>query len=97
MTILFLAVAWPLNVRLHIDRRLYHKRKQYDASDRDFRAVFGWEDDPHRRNFAVGQPLDMDVPVCIDLDRFVERSNGVFGKSGTGKSFLTRLLLSGII
>jgi DNA helicase HerA-like ATPase len=27
----------------------------------------------------------------------VERSNGIFGKSGTGKSFLTRLLLSGII
>jgi DNA helicase HerA-like ATPase len=27
----------------------------------------------------------------------VERSNGVFGKSGTGKSFLTRLLISGII
>jgi DNA helicase HerA-like ATPase len=39
----------------------------------------------------------MEVPICIDLDRFVERSNGVFGKSGTGKSFLTRLLLSGII
>jgi DNA helicase HerA-like ATPase len=39
----------------------------------------------------------MDVPVCIDLNRFVERSNGVFGKSGTGKSFLTRLLISGII
>jgi DNA helicase HerA-like ATPase len=37
------------------------------------------------------------VPICLDLDRFVERSNGVFGKSGTGKSFLTRLLLSGII
>ena len=48
-------------------------------------------------NFSIGQPLDMDVPVCIDLDRFVERSNGVFGKSGTGKSFLTRLLISGII
>jgi hypothetical protein len=39
----------------------------------------------------------MDVPICLDLDRLVERSNGVFGKSGTGKSFLTRLLLSGII
>jgi hypothetical protein len=39
----------------------------------------------------------MDVPICLDLDRFVERSNGVFGKSGTGKSFLTRLLISGII
>ncbi|MFB2922399.1 helicase HerA domain-containing protein [Aerosakkonema funiforme] len=74
-----------------------HFSQVYDAQERDFRTVFGWEDDPHRRNFAIGQPLDMDVPVCIDLDRFVERSNGVFGKSGTGKSFLTRLLLSGII
>ncbi|MCT7957024.1 helicase HerA domain-containing protein [Laspinema palackyanum] len=74
-----------------------HFSQVYDASERDFRLVFGWEDDPHRRNFAIGQPLDMEVPVCIDLDRFVERSNGVFGKSGTGKSFLTRLLLSGII
>ena len=74
-----------------------HFSQVYDASERDFRAVFGWEDDPTRRNFAIGQPLDMEVPICIDLDRFVERSNGVFGKSGTGKSFLTRLLLSGII
>ena len=74
-----------------------HFSQVYDASDRDFRAVFGWEDDPTRRNFAIGNPLDMEVPICIDLDRFVERSNGVFGKSGTGKSFLTRLLLSGII
>ncbi|OKH23907.1 helicase HerA domain-containing protein [Chroogloeocystis siderophila] len=74
-----------------------HFSQVYEASERDFRAVFGWEDDPHRRNFAIGQPLDMDVPICLDLDRFVERSNGVFGKSGTGKSFLTRLLLSGII
>jgi hypothetical protein len=74
-----------------------HFSQVYEASERDFRAVFGWEDDPHRKNFSVGQPLDMDVPICIDLDRFVERSNGVFGKSGTGKSFLTRLLISGII
>ncbi len=74
-----------------------HFSQVYDASEWDFRAVFGWEDDPHRRNFSVGQPIDMDVPICLDLDRFVERSNGVFGKSGTGKSFLTRLLLSGII
>lgn len=74
-----------------------HFSQVYDASDRDFRAVFGWEDDPQRRNFAIGQPIDMAVPICLDLDRFVERSNGVFGKSGTGKSFLTRLLLSGII
>jgi len=74
-----------------------HFSQMYEASERDFRAVFGWEDDPLRRNFAIGQPIDMEVPICLDLDRFVERSNGVFGKSGTGKSFLTRLLLSGII
>ena len=74
-----------------------HFSPVYEASERDFRSVFGWEDDPHRRNFAIGQPLDMEVPVCIDLDRFVERSNGIFGKSGTGKSFLTRLILSGVI
>lgn len=74
-----------------------HFSQVFEASERDFRSVFGWEDDPHRRNFSIGQPLDMEVPVCLDLDRLVERSNGVFGKSGTGKSFLTRLLLSGII
>ncbi|MFN5514916.1 MAG: helicase HerA domain-containing protein [Cyanobacteriota bacterium] len=74
-----------------------HFSEVFEASELDFRTVFGWEDDPFRRNFAIGQPLDMEVPVCLDLDRFVERSNGVFGKSGTGKSFLTRLLISGVI
>lgn len=71
-----------------------HFSPVYDADERDFTRVFGKEDDTH---FEIGRPLDMNVPVCIDLNRLVERSNGVFGKSGTGKSFLTRLLLSGTI
>jgi DNA helicase HerA-like ATPase len=74
-----------------------HFSQVYESTESDFRSVFGWENDPHKRNFSIGQPLDMDVPVCVDLDRIVERSNGIFGKSGTGKSFLTRLLISGII
>ncbi|MEN9229549.1 MAG: DUF87 domain-containing protein [Thermostichus sp. DG02_5_bins_236] len=74
-----------------------HFSQVYEARELDFRTVFGWEEDPDRRNFAIGQPLDMPVPICLDLDRWVERSNGIFGKSGTGKSFLTRLILSGII
>ncbi len=74
-----------------------HFSQVYDAAERDFRIVFGWEDDPHRRNFVIGEPIDMAVPICLDLDRFVERSNGIFGKSGTGKSFLTRVLLAGTI
>jgi uncharacterized protein len=93
-----------LEVQSNVDAELLpvktipaHFSQVYDASDRDFRIIFGWEDDPHRRNFAIGQPIDMEVPVCLDLDRFVERSNGIFGKSGTGKSFLTRLLLAGVI
>ena len=74
-----------------------HFSQVYESTENDFRCVFGWEDDPYKCNFSIGQPLDMDVPVCMDLGRFVERSNGIFGKSGTGKSFLTRLLLSGVI
>jgi uncharacterized protein len=71
-----------------------HFAEVFTAAEGDFDRVFGAED-THR--FEIGQPLDMDVPVRLDLQRFVERSNGVFGKSGTGKSFLTRLLLCGVI
>ncbi len=74
-----------------------HFSQVYESTAFDFAAVFGSETDPQRKNFYIGQPLDMDVPVCLDLERFVERSNGIFGKSGTGKSFLTRLILSGVI
>jgi uncharacterized protein len=71
-----------------------HFAQVLDATEFDFTQVFGSEADPERKNFNIGQPLDMDV---LDLERFVERSNGIFGKSGTGKSFLTRLILSGVI
>jgi DNA helicase HerA-like ATPase len=68
-----------------------------EATAEDVNRVFGAEDiDP--RYFHIGAPLDMEeTPVCLDLDRFVERSNGIFGKSGTGKTFLTRIALCGVI
>lgn len=72
----------------------YHFAAALEANEEDFTRVFGAEDATH---FEIGRPLDMDVPVCLDLNRLVERSNGIFGKSGTGKSFLTRLILCGII
>lgn len=73
-----------------------HFAPVYEATADDLRAVYGDERQTH--NFQVGSPLEMpEVPLCIDIRRLVERSNGVFGKSGTGKSFLTRLLLLGII
>jgi uncharacterized protein len=74
-----------------------HFSQVFEATEFDFYTVFGSEKDITRCNFYIGQPLDMDIPICIDLHRFVQRSNGIFGKSGTGKSFLTRLLISGII
>lgn len=67
-----------------------------EANRQDVGRIFGDEQrDP--RFFHVGAPLDMETPVCLNLDRWVERSNAIFGKSGTGKTFLTRLCLCGAI
>jgi uncharacterized protein len=71
-----------------------HFSTVFVADEADFERVFGA---PGEDRFELGTPLDMDVPIRLNLRRFVERSNGVFGKSGTGKSFLTRLLLCGVI
>jgi DNA helicase HerA-like ATPase len=71
-----------------------HFTTVFVADRADFECVFGRADADH---FELGTPRDMDVPIRLNLRRFVERSNGVFGKSGTGKSFLTRILLCGVI
>jgi hypothetical protein len=64
------------------------------ASQEDIELVFGPEDE---KRFYVGSPLDMETKICLDLEELVKRSNGIFGKSGTGKTFLTRLLLIGML
>ncbi|HSB90898.1 MAG TPA: ATP-binding protein [Anaerolineales bacterium] len=72
-----------------------HFTPVFEASAADVEKVFGAEDAKH---FFIGTPLDMEaVHVNLDLARLVERSSGVFGKSGTGKSFITRTLLAGVI
>ncbi len=71
-----------------------HFSAVWEASQRDVELVFGHEDE---RRFYIGTPLDMETKVCLNLFEFVKRSNGVFGKSGTGKTFLTRLLLIGML
>ncbi len=64
------------------------------ASQQDVELVFGSEDE---KKFYIGTPLDMETKVCLNLEELVKRSNGIFGKSGTGKTFLTRLLLVGML
>ena len=65
----------------------------------DVARVFGDETwDGGDTFFHVGHPIGMEEsPVCMDLSKFAERSNAIFGKTGTGKTFLTRLLLAGTI
>jgi uncharacterized protein len=72
-----------------------HFMRVFNATEEDVNDVFGHEDETH---FNVGAPLELEeTQINLDLKRLTERSVGVFGKSGTGKSFLTRVLLSGII
>jgi len=65
------------------------------ADSTDIAVIFG---DPREKgNFIIGFTREQGHPVCINLERFVQRSAGVFGATGTGKSFLTRILLAGLI
>lgn len=74
-----------------------HFAAVHEASKRDVALIFGDEADPSKKFFNIGCPLDMHTPVCLNLEKLTERSNGIFGKTGTGKTFLTRLVLAGLI
>lgn len=64
------------------------------ADQADFERVFA---SAGESSWEIGTPRDMEIPILLDLDRVAERSNGVFGKSGSGKSMLARILLCGLI
>lgn len=73
-----------------------HFTHVYEASPEEVADVFGDPDAAGR--FYIGEPLEMEgTRIALELPRFVERSSGIFGKSGTGKTFLTRMVLAGII
>ena len=65
------------------------------AGEGDIAEIFGKASEAG--NFVIGSTREQGHPVCINLDRFIQRSSGVFGATGTGKSFLTRLVLAGLI
>ena len=72
-----------------------HHAAVYLAGEGDIAEIFG---DPNADgNFVIGYTREQGHPVCVNLDKFVQRSSGVFGATGTGKSFLTRLMLAGLM
>jgi DNA helicase HerA-like ATPase len=65
------------------------------AEAADVAAIFGTPE--KKGNFIIGYTREQGHPICINLDKFVQRSSGIFGATGTGKSFLTRIILAGLI
>lgn len=64
------------------------------ANEGDIAEIFGKDE---KEYFEIGKTREGDLPVRIDLKKFVRRSSGIFGATGSGKSFLTRVVLSGLI
>jgi len=63
------------------------------ASAIDIQLVFG---KPSDQNLIIGH-TENNHPVCIDLDKFVQRSSGIFGATGSGKSYIARMIFAGIV
>ena len=82
---------WPIPVKTVPA----HHSNVFMASAGDVAEIFGDPEEGGR--FVVGHTREQNHPVCIDLDKFVQRSSGIFGATGSGKSFLTRIILAGLI
>lgn len=65
------------------------------AGPGDIAEIFGKSEE--QGNFVIGYTREQGHPVCLNLDKFIQRSSGVFGATGTGKSFLTRIVLAGLM
>ena len=72
-----------------------HHSQVHLADAGDIAQIFGEEDG--KTIYKIGETREQGHPVCINLEKFVQRSAGIFGATGTGKSFLTRVILAGLI
>lgn len=63
------------------------------ASKEDIEAIFMQGAKP----FFIGTPLTMKEQIYVDLEKLCMRNNGIFGITGSGKTFLAKIIFSGII
>ena len=72
-----------------------HFAPVYAASQADIDVVFRAQG---ADAFALGSPQGMEsASIRLDLGTLASRSVGVFGASGSGKTFLARMLLAGLV
>ena len=76
-----------------------HFAVAYRSTPEEVEAIFAAaEEGDVTKPYEVGVSLDDEtVKINLNLERFVERSSAVFGRSGTGKTFLTLPLLASVI
>lgn len=72
-----------------------HRARVQLATAGDIADVY--RGDSEEALFAIGSTREQGHAVNIDLDRLVQRSSGIFGATGSGKSFLTLVVLAGLM
>ncbi|MCS7061174.1 MAG: ATP-binding protein, partial [Anaerolineae bacterium] len=73
-----------------------HFTPVYSATPEEVEAIFAAQD--AAKAYEIGSSIEDDtLKIKIDLERLVERSSAIFGRSGTGKTFLALPLLAGVI
>jgi hypothetical protein len=71
-----------------------HHTEVFLATEGDIAEIFGRDE---KGFFEIGKTREQGHPVRINLNKFVQRSSGIFGATGSGKSFLTRVVLAGLV
>lgn len=67
------------------------------VSQKDMDIIFSFGEEKDVQAFSIGNILSMEYLANINLSKLIERSFGVFGSTGSGKTFFTRIILAGLI
>ena len=80
-----------------LDNNINNYPEITDNSNENSNIVLNNHNNSYEHHFFIGRNVDLDKNYYLDLDRFVQNNIGIFGNPNSGKSYLTRLLLSGFI